>query len=160
MDDMLALSADWPEFTLSPGEVLIDEGGHGGAIWVLVEGELRVRRGDVVVSTIDQRGAVLGEMSVLLGRANTATVEAVTVSMLRRADDGEALLATDPRVTRLVAVALADRLTYVTTYLADLTNQYGDAPGLSMVANVLNSLERRSGPPATSGSARDPDPHD
>ena len=68
------------------------------------------------------------------------------------------MLASDPRITRLVAVGLAERLNFVTTYLADLKHQYGDAPGLSMVPEVLNQLAQRPAPMLRSGSARDPDP--
>jgi hypothetical protein len=57
----------------------------------------------------------------------------------------------------LVAIGLAERLNFVTTYLADLKHQYGDAPGLSMVADVLHQLAQRHGPVARPGSARDPD---
>jgi hypothetical protein len=64
----------------------------------------------------------------------------------------------DPAITQLVAVGLAERLTFVTTYLADLKNQYGDVPGLSMVSDVLNQLAQRQAPPARPGSARDPNP--
>jgi CRP/FNR family cyclic AMP-dependent transcriptional regulator len=56
-----------------------------------------------------------------------------------------------------VAVGLAERLNFVTTYLADLKQQYGDAPGLSMVSHVLQHLGHRHGPAARPGSARDPD---
>ena len=58
----------------------------------------------------------------------------------------------------LVADGLAERLNFVTTYLADLKLQYGDAPGLSMVSDVLQRLAHRQGPAARPGSARDPDP--
>ena len=68
------------------------------------------------------------------------------------------MLASDPRITRLVAVGLAERLNFVTTYLADLKHQYGDAPGLTMVSDVLNQLAQRQAPPARPGSARDPHP--
>ena len=57
----------------------------------------------------------------------------------------------------LVAQGLAERLNFVTTYLADLKHQYGNAPGLSMVSDVLHRLGHRQGPVARPGSARDPD---
>ena len=47
---------------------------------------------------------------------------------------------------------------FVTTYLADLTHQYGDAPGLSMVSDVLSRLAQPRGPLASPGSVREPDP--
>ena len=71
--------------------------------------------------------------------------------------EAQALLLDDPEVTRLLAVGLAERLNFVTSYLADLKEQYGDVPGLSMVPDVLSRLsEHHSG--ALPGSARDPEP--
>jgi hypothetical protein len=61
-------------------------------------------------------------------------------------------------VLRVVAQGLAERLAFVTTYLADLRHQYGDAPGLAMVGQVLTELSQRQVPTARPGSARDPDP--
>ena len=155
---MLVLAAHLPEVDLAPGEAVVREGGAGGGIWVLVSGVLRVRKGDVTVNTISHPGALIGEMSVLLGVDHTATVEAIEPSRLRYAADGSGLLASDPAITNLVAMGLAERLRFVTTYLSDLRHQYGDAPGLSMVSEVLSKLEQASGPVAKPGSARDPDP--
>jgi len=158
MFDMLSLSAHLPEVRLAPGEVVVNEGGTSGALWVLVSGSLQVRKGSVVVNTIARPGALIGEVSALLDTAYSATVEALEPTVLRHAADGQALLASDPRITRLVAVGLAERLNFVTTYLADLKHQYGDAPGLTMVSDVLNQLAQRQAPKARPGSARDPDP--
>lgn len=157
--DMLTLSQHLPEVAFAAGDTVLREGGEAGAIWVLVSGSLQVRKGDVLVNTITRPGALVGEVSVLLGTAYGATVEAVEPCVLRHAADGQALLSSAPEITRLVAVGLAERLNFVTTYLADLKHQYGDAPGLSMVSDVLNQLAYRKGRmPARPGSARDPDP--
>ena len=102
--------------------------------------------------------AVIGEVSVLLNKAYGATVEATAPSVLRHAADGQAFLASDPEIGRLVAVGLAERLDFVTSYLSDLKHQYGDAPGLAMVSDVLKQLAQRQAPMARPGSARDPDP--
>ena len=156
--DILELCADLPELVLDTGDVVIHEGRPGGGIWVLVSGALRVRKGNVVVNTVTHPGAVLGEISVLLDRPHSATVEATEPTRLRYAEDGHALLSSDPAITKFVAVGLAERLAFVTTYLADLTHQYGDAPGLAMVSEVLSKLEQRKAPRANPGSRRDPDP--
>ena len=156
---MLSLSASFPEVHLAPGEVVVHEGGAGGSIWVLVSGELRVMKGDVAVNSITHPGATIGEMAVLLGLDHSATVETTAPSTLRYVADGAGLLASDPAVTTLVAVGLAERLRFVTTYLADLQHQYGgDAPGLAMISDVLQQLSQATGPRATPGSAREPDP--
>jgi CRP-like cAMP-binding protein len=158
MSDIVELTADLPEIELAAGGVLIREGEPSGAIWILLSGSLRVLKDDVEVNTIVHPGAVLGEMSLLLGRSHTATVEAAEASVLRYAADGAALLAGDAEFTRLVAAGLAERLAFVTSYLADLKVQYGDAPGLAMVGDVLRRLEQRRVPRAVPGSMRDPDP--
>lgn len=158
MADMLSVSDGHPEMMFNTGDVVLSEGSSDGAIWVLVSGALAVRKGDVAVAVITEPGAMLGEMSVLLGTDHSATVQATEPSVLRRIANGNDLLASEPEVTRQVAVGLAQRLTFVTTYLADLTHQYGDAPGLTMVSTVLRDLEQRSGTIAIPGSMREPDP--
>jgi CRP/FNR family cyclic AMP-dependent transcriptional regulator len=156
--DMLTLSDHLPEVDVAAGDVLLNEGEPGGAIWVLVEGSLGVRKGQTQVNTITQPGAIVGEISVLLEAPSGATVEAIEPSRLRHAADGAAFLNGDSEITRQLAIGLAERLNYVTTYLADLKFQYGDAPGLSMVNEVLGRLATRQAESARPGSARDPDP--
>ena len=158
MKDMLTLSAHLPEIEFAAGDIVVREGGTAGALWVLVSGALQVRKGTVLVNRITRPGALIGEISVLLGTAYSASVEATGRSVVRYAADGQALLASDPVIAKLVAVGLAERLNFVTTYLADLKHQYGDAPGLSMVSDVLGQLAQRQAPAARPGSARDPDP--
>jgi CRP/FNR family transcriptional regulator, cyclic AMP receptor protein len=158
MASMLELAAHLPELDLQPGDQLCAEGGRSGSIWVLVEGRLSVMKSDVQVNVIDQPGAIIGEVAVLLGTGNSATVVAETPTRVRYAQDGDAFLHTHPEISTFVARGLADRLNFVTTYLADLKHQYGDAPGLAMVGDVLSRLAARKVPPARPGSARDPDP--
>jgi len=158
MTDMLALSAHLPEIVLAPGELLVREGDTGGSLWVLVSGRLTVSKGTVAVNTIDRPGALVGEISLLLDTAYGANVRAAEPCVLRHAADGQALLASDPGITRLVAIGLAERLNLVTAYLADLKQQYDGAPGLAMVSEVLAQLTQHQGAVARPGSARDPDP--
>jgi CRP-like cAMP-binding protein len=158
MSTMLKLCSHLPEVEFAPGDTVVREGGQSGSIWVLVSGALQVRKGSVLVNTVTEPGATVGEISVLLGTAHGATVVASQPSVMRHAADGRALLARDPAISRLVAMGLAERLNFVTTYLSDLKHQYGDAPGLAMVTDVLHQLSQRQGPAARPGSARDPDP--
>ena len=158
MSEMLALSASLPEVAFAPGDVVIREGGSAGGLWILVSGALKVTKGGVVVNSITRPGALVGEIAVLLDTVNSATVEATQPSVLRHAADGNALLASDPTITRLVAIGLAERLNFVTTYLVDLKQQYGDAPGLTMVSDVLARLADHQVSGAKPGSARDPEP--
>lgn len=156
--DILELTAELPVVELAAGDVLVTEGEAGGGIWILLSGSMRVLKTGIEINTISRPGAIIGEMSVLLGRPYSATVEAMEPTRLRYAEDGDALLASDPSVTWTVAIGLAERLAFVTTYLADLTHQYGDAPGLAMIPTVLNQLEQRTAPKAEPGSLREPNP--
>lgn len=156
MADMLELAAALPEIRVEPGHVLCREGDAGGPIWVLVDGSLGVSKAGAEVNAIHQPGAVIGEIAVLMGSGPSATVVARTPCTLRYAEDGAAFLRSDPEIGTHVATGLARRLDFVTTYLADLKNQYGDAPGLAMVGEVLQRLSMRQVPPAQPGSAREP----
>ena len=158
MPDMLALSQHLPEIELAAGEALVTEGGRTGSIWLLVSGSLQVLKGDILINTIDRPGAVFGEIAVLLGTGHSATVRAATPSRLRYAQDGEAFLHGNPEILFHVASGLAERLDIVTGYLADLRNQYVDAPGIAMVSDVLGRLVGHPGTTPRTGSARDPDP--
>jgi CRP-like cAMP-binding protein len=158
MPDMLSLSAHLPEIHLESGDVLVLEGNPSGPLWVLVSGELSVVKGGTEVNTVSRPGAVIGEISLLLGHHHGATVQATTPATLRVAGDGAAFLESEPAVLRLVAEGLARRLEFVSTYLADLKDQYGDAPGMAMVTEVLATLSHHEPPAARPGSARDPDP--
>jgi CRP/FNR family cyclic AMP-dependent transcriptional regulator len=158
MDEMLALSAHLPKQVFEAGDTVVREGEPGGSIWVLEAGALQVRKAGVVVNHITRPGAIVGEVSALLHCAYGATVVATERSVLHHAVNGPALLDSHPAIARLVAVGLAERLNFVTTYLADLKAQYADVPGLHMVSAVLRELSERQGERARPGSARDPNP--
>jgi CRP-like cAMP-binding protein len=110
---------------LPAGATVLVEGEKHGALHVLLSGAVAVRRGDVRVAAISDPGAVFGEMSLLLGGAHTATVETLQPSTFAVAADGRSLLATNTELALAVAQMLAHRLELVTTYLADLREQYG-----------------------------------
>jgi CRP/FNR family transcriptional regulator, cyclic AMP receptor protein len=124
---------------------------------VLGCGALQVRKGGVPVNTLSRPGALVGEISVRIDAPYSATVEATERNVVRHADDGPALLRRDPDIELRVAQGLAERLKVVTTHLADLKQQYGDAPALSLVPQVLQRLGQRHGPVARPGAARAPD---
>ena len=159
VSDMLSLSAHLPVVEVDAGTVIVSEGGESTSIWILMSGSLRVFKGDVSVNTVTVPGAIIGEVSLLLGVAHGATVVAMEPSRFRFAADGNALIFSDPQITRLIAVGFGRASSnFLTTYLADVKEQYGGAAGLSIVSDVLAELAHRQAPPARPGSARDPNP--
>ena len=161
MPTLIDLTEGLPERTYAPGDLVLEEGTTTGAIWILVSGAVRLRRGDQEISVIDRPGTSFGEISILLGQPHGATVEAVASTVMRYAPDGAALFDQHGGFAREVATGLARRLDSLTIYLADIQRQYaGAAPGLSMVADVLRHLSAQPGDGGAPRpvSSRDPDP--
>lgn len=158
---MLQLTEGLPEVEYAPGDVVIAQGTHTGSIWILVSGSLQVSRDGQQISTIARPGAVFGEISLLLDQEHGATIVAAEPTVMRLAADGVRLFDEHAGFSRLVASDLARRLDALTIYLADVKRQYGNAPGIDMVTDVLQQLSRMpasTNPAARPVSARDPDP--
>lgn len=145
-----------PVVTFEPGELLIQDGHRTGSMWVLVSGSVEIVKDGVRISVLSRPGTSFGDIAAILGSSHTASVRVVERSSFHYAQDGRTLLLGDPELLLLVAGGLAERLDVVTRYLADLKTQYGHAPGLDMVSEVLGQLARPSNGPMRPGSIRDP----
>ena len=141
MRDILEYCIGGRRCDVSSGTEVLHEGGRTGHLYVLIEGRLEVIKGDSVVATIAEPGAVLGEMSVLLDKPHTATVRAAANSIVYEIDDAASFLHQQPAVALLIARMLAQRLNIANTYLADLMHQYaGHGNHLAMVGDILQSM--------------------
>ncbi len=114
------LRRDW----IASGMDLIVEGGRTGQLYVLKEGELEVLRGGRHVATIKTPGAVIGEMSVLLDKPQTATVRALTDVDFYVIDNAIDVLRAHPDWLLQIARLLAQRVNLTT---AALTRDEPDA---------------------------------
>ena len=162
--------------TLRPIEAFLDLAGscHGrssrparccfrrdrGALFVLLEGALRIEKGGVPIASITEIGACVGEVSLLLDVPATADIVASEAGSRRGGGRREAACSPSIRSrARARAVARRTRVQHMTTYLADLQHQYADHEGgLGMVDVVLGSLMHSPGPRSEFRSERDPDP--
>ena len=159
MRDILEYCIGGTKRSFSAGAEVIHEGGRTGHLYVLIEGRLEVIKGDAVVASIGEPGAVLGEMSVLLDTPHTATVRAAADSTIYEIDDAAAFLRQQPAVAILIAKMLAQRLNTANTYLADLKRQYADhGTHLAMVGEVLQSMVNLPPREVSPGSDRQSDP--
>ena len=144
---------------VSAGAFVVHEGHTTGHLYVLIEGRLEVIKGDTVVATITEPGAVLGEMSVLLDKPHTATVRAASQSVIYEINDAASFLRQQPAVAILIARMLAQRLNVANTYLADLKRQYGGHGNhLAMGGDILQSMINLSPTEVSPGSDRQSDP--
>lgn len=157
MRTILSFCQGLPEATFNPGEVLLAEGEKTGILYILIEGEVEVLKGDFQITTLSEPGSIFGEVSVLLDSPHTATVKAFTTSrtyMVQRANE---FLQSQPDITYQVARLLAQRLHGVTTYLVDLKGQFEDQEShLGMVDAVLETLVHQQDEECIPGSDRDP----
>jgi len=161
VNPVLELTEGLPEVEYAAGDLVIEEGTRTGSIWIIVSGSVNVRRGTEQISTISRPGSMFGEISLLLDQPHGATVEAAEPTLMRLAVEGIELFDQHAGFSRLVATELARRLDALTIYLADVKQQYGAAPGIAMVSEVLHELARRpssSVPSVRPVSTRDPDP--
>ncbi len=139
--------------------ILIREGETTGHLFVLIEGRLEVVKGDTVVATLCEPGAIVGEMSALLSQPYSATVRAVTDTRIYEFSDPDAFFRSQPEVALLVAKMLAQRLSVATSYLADIKRQYaGHGSHLAMVGDVLECMINAPASNVSRGSDRLPDP--
>jgi len=158
MRAILNYCQDGTRRSIAAGEAFIHEGATTGHLYVLVSGRAEVVKGETVVASVSEPGAVFGEMSVLLGKPHTATVRAATATVIYELEDASAFLNGRPAVALLIARLLAQRLNAATTYLADIKRQYaGQGNHLAMVGEVLESMINLPPSTVTPGSDREPD---
>jgi CRP-like cAMP-binding protein len=124
MSDVIDLCAGMPQRMFRSGEILLEEGGRAGVLYVLAKGTVEVLKGDLQIATVDTPGAFFGEVSVLLDLPHMATVRALTDATLFVTDKPLAFLQSNPEIALGVARLLAKRLHGVTTYLVDLKRQF------------------------------------
>ncbi|HVY51078.1 MAG TPA: cyclic nucleotide-binding domain-containing protein [Devosia sp.] len=128
MASLLTLTYQQPTKSLASGEVLIREGDPGGDLYVLESGRLAVERAGVPLAEIATQGALVGEMSVLLGTENTATVRAVGPATVRVVKDALGYLERQPLVALRVAMLLSQRLDRTSALLVEMAHEHKDQP--------------------------------
>ena len=158
MPSILDLCQGLPRTRFAPGTVLMAEGGTSHVLYVLVEGQVEILKGDYQINVVADPGAIFGEIAVLLGIPHMATVRALTPVEAHVIADGDAFLQSHPDIAYHLSKLLAQRLHGVTTYLVDLKRQFEDESGhLGMVDEVLEVLVHQQREEFTPGSDRDPD---
>ena len=99
---------------------MIAEGAPPGKLYFLKSGRVEVVRNGTRVALIKTPGSVLGEISVFLEVAATATVAALEQAVFHVADDPIEFLTAHPDVGIHVSKTLAYRLDAATRYLVDV----------------------------------------
>jgi CRP-like cAMP-binding protein len=140
MESLLTLAASHPSRTFVAGEILIGQGYQGGDLFILESGQLAVERDGVRIATIATPGSLIGEMSVVLGTANSATVQAEKPTTVRVIRNARQYLKTDPELTFRIAWLMANRLDATSAYLVQLTKDHAGKPEGGLLGRILSSL--------------------
>jgi len=149
MSEILWRFADLESQSFSPGAVLIPEGERLGKLFVLASGEVEVLRAGTIVTTVDEPGAIFGEMSVLLDMPHSATVRARSAVEAYAVDDVLEFLKQRPALAVDLAVLVASRLQATTAVLVDLRKQFeGKKEELGFIERIFAAL---TAPPRSRG---------
>lgn len=99
------------EVTLRPGETLIREGDVEDSMYVIIDGQVEVRREGILIITLDP-GKTVGELAVLDPEPRSATVTAVDSTLLFciRREPFLEVMADRPEIAQGVIRALSRRL--------------------------------------------------
>ncbi|MGR9053634.1 MAG: Crp/Fnr family transcriptional regulator [Gammaproteobacteria bacterium] len=140
MIDIEQSLSQFPVIALAAGEYLMREGGRTGAIFFLREGSVKVSQRGYEISMQSKKGAVFGEMSILLDRPHTASVQCLVDSEFYRIDQPTQYLKEHPELIWYISEILAVRLFNLSEYLVDVKRQYQGHDHLDMVDEVLQTL--------------------
>jgi CRP/FNR family cyclic AMP-dependent transcriptional regulator len=156
--DVLALTESLPVRTLAPGERLFSQGDTSSTIVVLIEGELVIETGGVVVNRHTEPGSFIGEIGALLRQPHSATASAARPTILREIGEPHQFFATYPQLGLEVARQLAGRLHRLTAYVADVQRQFaGRDDHLGMLCEMIDRIAMRPPVDIEPGSDRAPD---
>lgn len=141
MTSILDLCVAVPIRSFAPGSVLLAEGKKSGLLYVLVEGQVEILKRDFQINTVSDPGAIFGEISVLLDIPHMATVRAITPCRAHVVDHAEEFLRSQNGLALDLSKLLAQRLVGITSYLAEIKNQYEEQKDhLEMVNLIVETL--------------------
>jgi CRP-like cAMP-binding protein len=130
----------FPLVSLAAGQYLLTQEKKTDGLYFLAEGCVKVIRHGHDIATISDKGAVFGDMCILLGIEHTASVQCIENSKFYYIEHPQDYLEKHPELIWHIAQILALRLFNLTQYLVDVKNQYEGHDHLGMVDDVLETL--------------------
>jgi CRP/FNR family cyclic AMP-dependent transcriptional regulator len=141
MTDLPERYRNLPARNVAVGESLIEEGVRNDNMFVLESGRFEVIKDGVPLARIEDAGMLMGEISVVLGSAPTATGVAIEPSSVRVIENATAATLSQPDLVFAVAQTLARRLASLTAYVADVRRQYKETDThLGVLDRVVSQL--------------------
>lgn len=138
--DILDSLENLPVVSFGAGDYLLKQGERTDTVFFLLDGSVKISRDNHDIGILSDKGAILGEMSVLLDQAPSANVQCLEDSRFYRIDSPRQYFAAHPDLMLHIARVLAVRLFNLTQYLVDVKTQYEGHDHLSMVDEVLSTI--------------------
>ena len=107
-----------PLATYRAGETILKAGSKTGRLLILESGAVAILKDSIEIATVDEPGAVLGEISALLDQPHSADVRTLKESQFRVADAAQ--IANNPNAMLYIAKNLARRLVAADDVLVQL----------------------------------------
>ena len=130
-----------PLVTYEAGETVIADGSRTGRLLVLKKGTVAIVKEGTDIAKVAERGAVFGELSVLLDQPHAADVCALETSQFHLAD-ANTLLMQSPIAVLYLATMLAHRLNGANHALIQLKQRLLAREPQSVVAKTVSKMER------------------
>jgi len=108
---------------LAAGQVLLRQGERLGCLFLLRSGKVEILKNQAQICVVEERGAVFGELSLLLGCYQNATVRAQSPSTFWVVDNAGAVIEKFPELALELARLLARRLALLDARFAELKQQ-------------------------------------
>lgn len=138
LDDLLS---GLPQEKLLPGTYLTTAGTRSGQLYLLESGTLTVTRDGVELATLEERGAIIGEMAALLDIPHSANVVARTPVAVRVVSDARTALASYPALALHIATLACARLDATSALLVELrTASQGADKQQALMTRILGAI--------------------
>jgi CRP/FNR family transcriptional regulator, cyclic AMP receptor protein len=128
-----------PIETFAAGATVLSAGTSTGKLFILASGHARVEKDGVAIGELTEPGAVVGEISALLGQAHTADVRAVEECSFRVAE-AEGFLRGDPVAALFVATIMARRLASANDALVEVRREIAAGKPKGVIGRALDRL--------------------
>ena len=140
MIDITESLKEFPLISLAAGETLLVQGEGTNSVYFLFEGTVKIIKDDCEIAVISDKGAVFGEMAIMLEREHSASVQCIKDSKFFQIEHPRHYLEKHPKVIWHIAEILCLRLFNLNKYLVDVKGQYEGHDHLKMVDDVLETL--------------------
>ena len=154
-EDLEALVSTFTRQDFSKGEILVEEGGPGGSVFIIEQGRVRISltgadQKEVAVAHLTE-GDCFGEMSMLDGEPRSARAAAAenTTCLIGTRDDFVRSLDANPRVAMSLLLTMSRRLRAANELIESLS--FLDVQG--RVARFLLHMADAEGSPVPEGIA-------